>query len=66
MDCTKVQANLAFSNNFGGHIIGSNLPANECHIDDGNDIEAVIERIKKRNGIATQVRAVLVKVSIAS
>lgn len=61
-DCTKVRARLSYSQDFGSHILGSVLPMDQCEVDDAEDIEAVINRVKEAKAMATQVRAVIVKV----
>lgn len=62
-DCTKVRARLAFSTDYGSHILGSILPLNECEVDEPEEIDTVIAKIKRKKGIATQTRAVIVKVN---
>lgn len=62
-DCTKVHPRLAYSTDFGGHILGSTLPLDECQVDEVEDIENVIDRIHKAKAEATQVRAILAKVN---
>lgn len=62
-DCTKVRPRLAYSTDFGGHILGSTLPLDECQVDEVEDIENVIDRIHKAKAKATQVRAILAKVN---
>jgi hypothetical protein len=64
-DCTKVRPRLTYSNDFGSHILGSTLPLDECEIDDEDDIDDAISKIKKKKAIASQVRAILIKVSIS-
>jgi hypothetical protein len=62
-DCTKVCARLAYSTDFGSHILGSVLPLEECKVDDTEDIDKVIAEIKAKKAIASQTRAIIVKVS---
>lgn len=62
-DCTKVRARLSYSTDFGGHILGSTLPLEECEVDDVDDIDEIIDRVKEKKVMATQVRAILVKVN---
>ncbi|KAH7911457.1 hypothetical protein BJ138DRAFT_1126007 [Hygrophoropsis aurantiaca] len=63
-DCTKVRARLAYSNDFGGHIIGSTLALDKCQVNEIEDIDEIIETIKKHKAQATQVRAILVKIPL--
>ncbi|KAF9245412.1 hypothetical protein BU15DRAFT_41271 [Melanogaster broomeanus] len=63
-DCTKVRPRLTYSNDYGSHIIGSVLPLNECEVDDGDDIENVIKKVKDAKAIASQVRAIIIKPAI--
>lgn len=63
-DCTKVRPRLAYSNNFGSHVLGSTLPFDSCEIEEVDDIDHVIEQIKGKKAMASQVRAILVKVNI--
>lgn len=62
-DCTKVRARLAYSTDFGSHILGSVLPLEECEVDEIEDIDEVIADIKKKKAIASQTRAIVAKVS---
>lgn len=64
-DCTKVRKRLTFSNDFGGHILGSVWALENCIAEDPDDIERVINEITKAKAEATQVRAILIKVSYA-
>lgn len=61
-DCTKLRSCLTYSNDFGSHILGSVLPYEECEVDEVEHIARVIDTIKKKNAIATQVRAILAQV----
>ncbi|KAJ6494482.1 hypothetical protein C8R45DRAFT_1095403 [Mycena sanguinolenta] len=63
-DCTKVRKRLSFSNDFGGHILGSVWELENCIAEDPDDIERVINEITKANAEATQVRAILIKVPL--
>ncbi|KAJ7194166.1 hypothetical protein GGX14DRAFT_586979 [Mycena pura] len=63
-DCTKVRKRLAYSNDFGGHILGSVLPLQECIVTDRDDIDQVMEKIQKAKCEASQVRAILVKIPL--
>ena len=62
-DCTKVRARLTYSNDFGSHVLGSTLPLDKCEVDSSDDIDEIIEKIAKLGVLATQVRAILAKVS---
>lgn len=62
-DCTKVRPRLAYSNHFGGHIIGSILPLDECEVRNPGDIDELVQRAKDEKAIATQVRVIMAKVS---
>ena len=61
-DCTKLRQRLSYSNDFGSHILGSVLPMDQCEVRDIEDIDTAIDRIKNQKGMATQVRAIMVKV----
>jgi hypothetical protein len=61
-DCTKVRARLAYSTDFGSHVLGSVLPLESCVVDEYKDIENIVEDITKAKAEATQVRAILIKV----
>ncbi|KAJ7601957.1 hypothetical protein DFH06DRAFT_1399828, partial [Mycena polygramma] len=63
-DCTKVRKRLTYSHDFGGHILGSVLPFEQCTVENPDEIDAVIAKITKSNSAATQVRAILVKVPL--
>jgi hypothetical protein len=62
-DCTKLRQQLSYSNDFGSHVLGSVLPMEECEVRDAEDINTAINRIEKKKGMATQVRAIMVKVN---
>jgi hypothetical protein len=61
-DCTKVRARLAYSTDFGSHVLGSVLPLENCVVDEYEDINSIVEDITKAKAAATQVRAILIKV----
>jgi hypothetical protein len=61
-DCTKLRSRLTYSNDFGSHILGSVLPYEECEVDEVEDIARIIDTIKKKNAMATQVRVILAQV----
>ncbi|KAG1894525.1 uncharacterized protein F5891DRAFT_897860, partial [Suillus fuscotomentosus] len=63
-DCTKVHPRLAYSTDFGGHILGSTLPLDECQVDEIEDIENTINSIHKAKAEAMQVRAILAKIPL--
>ena len=62
-DCTKVRSRLTYSNDYGSHIIGSTLSLDACEVNGCEDIDTIIENIKSQKAMATQVRAILIKVS---
>jgi hypothetical protein len=62
-DCTKIRKRLSYSNNFGGHILGSVQPMEECEVHDAEDVDSVVDRLSDKK--ATQVRAIMVKVLIS-
>ena len=61
-DCTKVRAQLTFSSDFGNHILGSVLPLHECTVNDADNITSIITHIMSAKAMASQVRAILLKV----
>lgn len=61
-DCMKVRLQLAYSSDFGGHILGSTFPLDKCQVSEMEDIDEIIEDILKSKAQATQVRAILVTV----
>ncbi|KAF8060260.1 hypothetical protein FPV67DRAFT_1632538 [Lyophyllum atratum] len=63
-DCTKVRARLTYSTDYGGHILGSILPLDACEVDDTEDIDKIIKKVKSKKALATQVRAVLAKIPL--
>ncbi|KIJ63902.1 hypothetical protein HYDPIDRAFT_29247 [Hydnomerulius pinastri MD-312] len=63
-DCTKVRPRLTYSNNYRSHILGSVLPLNECEVDDEDDIENVIKKVKDAKAVASQVRAIIIEPAI--
>ncbi|KAF8200490.1 hypothetical protein K438DRAFT_2110609 [Mycena galopus ATCC 62051] len=63
-DCTKVKKRLTFSNNFGGHILGSVWEFENCIAEDPADIERVVSEMTKAKAEANQVRAILIKVPL--
>lgn len=62
-DCTKVRARLAYSTDFGGHVLGSILPFDECEVREYEDIRKIVDDMTDANVVTTQVRAILMKVS---
>ena len=62
VDCTKVRAWLTYSNDFGNHILGSVLPLHHCTVNSADDITSVVDNIVKSKAMASQVRAILLKV----
>lgn len=65
-DCTKVRQRLTYSNDHGSHILGSTLPLDECIVNETEDISRLVKRIGDEKQYATQVRAILIKVSAHS
>ncbi|KDQ56779.1 hypothetical protein JAAARDRAFT_207846 [Jaapia argillacea MUCL 33604] len=63
-DCTKVRKWLSYSNDFGGHILGSIFRLQDCEVDKADDIDVIISLIKKENAWATQTRAILAKIPL--
>ncbi|KAJ7714729.1 hypothetical protein B0H16DRAFT_1807499 [Mycena metata] len=63
-DCTKVRKRLSYSNDFGGHILGSVWELADCIAEDPEDIERVINEITKAKAEASQVRAILIKIPL--
>ena len=65
-DCTKLRPRLSYSNSFGGHVLGTTLPLEECKVDSGEDIEGIIKRTKDSKAVASQVRTIMAKVVFVS
>lgn len=63
-DCTKVRQRLTYSNDHGSHILGSTLPLDECIVNETEDITRLVQRVAEEKQYASQVRAILIKVSI--
>lgn len=63
-DCTKVRQRLAYSNDFGSHVLGSVLPMEQCTVDASEDIDEVIKNIRAKKAGATQTGAIIAKVSL--
>ena len=61
-DCTKVRKRLTFSQTFGSHILGTDLPLSECSVNNTENIEVVISRANNEKRIVSQTRAILIKV----
>ncbi|KIY61999.1 hypothetical protein CYLTODRAFT_459371 [Cylindrobasidium torrendii FP15055 ss-10] len=64
IDCTKVKERLNYSPLFGGHILGSTLPLSACLVQDVEDIDIVVQRVKDEDLGAKQARAVLLQAPI--
>jgi hypothetical protein len=60
-DCTKIRPKLTYSDELGG-IVGSTLKLSETSVQTYDDIHNVINYIKQKKTIATQVRVVVLKV----
>ncbi|KAJ3727641.1 hypothetical protein C8R42DRAFT_620753 [Lentinula raphanica] len=63
-DCTKVKKRLNFSVQFGRHILGSTMPLEMVEVDCAEDIDEIVDQIVSENTLATQVRAVMMKIPI--
>ncbi|KAG6908109.1 hypothetical protein DXG01_006147 [Tephrocybe rancida] len=63
-DCTKVHPWLTFSNEYGGHVLGSVLPMDACKIQEASDIDDIIDKVKEDKTLSTQVRVYMVKVPL--
>ncbi|KAH9947491.1 hypothetical protein B0H21DRAFT_691827, partial [Amylocystis lapponica] len=63
-DCTKVRKRLTYSNDFGSHVLGSVLPLSECSVEETADIDKVIKRVTEEDAMASQARAILVKIPL--
>ena len=63
-DCTKVRPRLTYSTDFGGHVLGSTLSLSACEVENSDDIDTIIANVAKKKVLATQVRAILVKVDL--
>ncbi|ETW75570.1 hypothetical protein HETIRDRAFT_456138 [Heterobasidion irregulare TC 32-1] len=63
-DCTKVRPRLAYSSHFGGYILGSTLPLDECKIKHSDDIDRLVQRAKAEKAIASQVRVIMSKLPL--
>ena len=60
-DCTKVWPKLTYSDELGC-IVGSTLKLSETSVQTYDDIHKIINNIKQKKAIATQVRVVVLKV----
>lgn len=60
-DCTKIRPKLTYSDELGG-IVGSTLKLSETSVQTYDDIHNVINHIKRKKAIATQVRVIVLKV----
>ncbi|KAH9929249.1 uncharacterized protein B0H18DRAFT_874117 [Fomitopsis serialis] len=63
-DCTKVRPRVMYSTDFGGHVLGSTLPLDECTVHDAKDIDRVVKRIQDENAYAKQTRVMMIKVPL--
>ncbi|KZW01192.1 hypothetical protein EXIGLDRAFT_760954 [Exidia glandulosa HHB12029] len=63
-DCTKVKPRLTYSNEFGGHILGSVLDLNSCEVDVADDIDTVMKRVRDADATANQCRAILLSIPL--
>ncbi|GES83371.1 hypothetical protein RCL_jg16077.t1 [Rhizophagus clarus] len=62
-DCTKVRPKLTYSDELGC-IVGSTLKLSETSVQTYDDIHKIINNIKQKKAIATQVRVVVLKIPI--
>jgi hypothetical protein len=62
-DCTKIWPKLTYSDELSG-IVGSTLKLSETSVQTYDDIHNVINYIKQKKAIATQVRVIVLKVWI--
>ena len=42
-DCTKLRLRLAYSTDFGSHILGTTMDLSQCEIEEAQDIDEIIE-----------------------
>ncbi|CAB5217503.1 unnamed protein product [Rhizophagus irregularis] len=62
-DCTKIRPKLTYSDELGG-IVGSTLKLSETSVQTYDDIHNVINYIKQKKAIATQVKVIVLKIPI--
>lgn len=60
-DCTKIRPKLTYSDELGC-VIGSTLKLSETSVQTYDDIHKIVNIIKQKKAIATQVRVVVLKV----
>ncbi|KAG6895347.1 hypothetical protein C0992_001720 [Termitomyces sp. T32_za158] len=63
-DCTKVRPRLTYSNDYGGHVLGSVLPIELCKVLEATDIDDIISKVKEEKALGTQVRVYMVKIPL--
>lgn len=63
-DCTKVKKRLNFSVQFGCHILGTTMALEMVEVESADDIDEIVDQVVSENAFATQVRAIMIKVSI--
>ncbi|KAG6883721.1 hypothetical protein C0993_004308 [Termitomyces sp. T159_Od127] len=63
-DCTKVRPRLTYSNDYGGHVLGSMLCMESCKVSDVTNIGDVISKVKEEKTLSTQVRVYMVKIPL--
>ncbi|KAF7321180.1 hypothetical protein HMN09_00206400 [Mycena chlorophos] len=61
-DCTKVRQRLTFSSAYGGHVLGSVLPLDDCIAETPEDIDKSVAKAVQDKTLASQVRAILIKI----
>ena len=57
-DCTKVRQHLTYLTDFGSHILGSDISIvllDQCEVEEIEDIDKIIAKIKQNKVMATQV-----------
>ncbi|KAG6906610.1 hypothetical protein DXG01_012964 [Tephrocybe rancida] len=67
-DCTKVRSQLTFSTDYGAHVLGSVLPLEAVKVDDTEDIDRIIKKVRDNKVLAMQIlkMAARVKQPVAS
>ena len=61
-DCTKVKQRLQYSRKYGGNVLGSVLSLEQTSVATVSEIDTLVGKINKDNKLATQTRAILIKV----
>ncbi|KAJ4480786.1 hypothetical protein C8R41DRAFT_771229 [Lentinula lateritia] len=63
-DCTKVKKRMNFSTSFGCHILGTTMPLQMVEVDSAEDINEIVDQVVSEKTLATQARAVIMKVPL--